>query len=257
MQIQQKHVVITGANRGIGLDFAKMCAKEGAHLHLVVRKEDSALADALGKLGALSVRTWESDLSQTGDVDKLILGLSAIPVDILFNNAGQLTGGLLENQSMDEIQSMFQVNVLSLIQLTRGMLPGMIQRGRGKIINNSSVSAVMHLPCASTYAASKAAVLAFTDCLEIELKETGVSTLVLITPGIKTRMFDEIDVKYSSHLKVPQDSISSAEYAEQIRAAILDDRKALMPKGLTAIGLGISKYLPALFKREALRRFHR
>jgi short-subunit dehydrogenase len=133
----------------------------------------------------------------------------------------------------------------------------MIRRGSGKIVNNASVSAIMHFPCASTYAASKAAVLAFTDCLEIELKETGVSTLVLITPGIKTRMFDDIDTKYSDHLEVPQDSISTEEYAQQIKAAIFDDRSALMPKGLTAIGLWVSKYLPALFKFGTLRRFHR
>ncbi len=257
MEINKKHIVITGANRGIGLAIAKICAVEGAYLHLVTRQENPGMVNELKSLGAVDVKLWMSDLSQPAQVERLLLGLREVPVDILINNAGLLTGGLIENQDMSEISAMFQVNVVSLIQLTRGLLPEMLKRGSGKIVNNASVSAVMHFPCASTYAASKAAVLAFTNCLEIELNGTGVSTLALITPGIKTRMFDEIEVKYGSNFEVPTESISAEEYAQQIKQAILLDHAVLMPKGMTAVGLGISKYLPGLFKREAKRRFHR
>lgn len=167
-------------------------------------------------------------------------------VDILFNNAGLLTGGLIESQSIDEIYSMFQVNLNALVHLTRAIIPEMVKRGRGKLINNSSVSAFMHFPCASTYAASKAAVVAFTDCIEAELNGTGVSTLCLVTPGIKTRMFDEIETKYS---------ISTEEYAIKIRSAIESDDKYLFPGGATAVGLWLARYFNPIFLAAVKKNF--
>ncbi len=180
-----------------------------------------------------------------------------VPVDILFNNAGVLTGGQLEDQSMDEIYKMFQVNVNSLVQLTHGVLPGMLSRKRGKIINNSSVSAYMHFPCASTYAASKAAVVAFTDCIRMELKDTGVTTLLLITPAIKTRMFTEMETLYSKNFVIPTESMAPSKYAQMIRDAILHDLELLEPAGFTGVGLKVAKFIKPLFEMEVSRRFKR
>lgn len=257
MEIRNKNILITGANRGIGLAIAKMCAQQGARLYLVIRQPDEALKNALVADGAAEVRLYSADLSKRANVDQLLIQLEKTQIDILINNAGLLTGGLLETQPLDEIYSMLQVNLLSLIQLTRGILPGMILRKSGKIINNASVSAIMHLPCASTYAAAKAGVMAFTNSLEAELKGTGVSTLCLITPGIKTRMFDEIAVKYGQNLAVPQDSMPPEEFAEHIRQAIQADQSYLSPTGTTAAGLAVSRYLPGLFRWAVGRRFHR
>lgn len=257
MKINNQQFLITGANRGIGLAVAKMAATEGAHLHLVVRQENLEIQDELLKLGAKSVKLYQADLTSRKEIEQLVENLRSQQIDILFNNAGLLTGGLIEEQTLDEIYSMFQVNINAVVHLTRALLPGMVQRGRGKIINNSSVSAFMHFPCASTYAASKAAVVAFTDCIEAELKNTGVSTLCLITPGIKTRMFDDIDNKYSKNFEIPTDSISPEEYAEQIKNKILSDETYFIPGGSTGAGLWISKYLPFLFRKEIQRRFRR
>lgn len=257
MEISKRHVLVTGASRGIGRAFAMMCAEDGGHLHLVLRKSDEELIRDLERAGAKSVQVWLADLSSRSSVSELLEKLKDVPVDILFNNAGQLTGGLLEAQPLDDIYQMFQVNVNSLVHLTHGLLPGMVQRKRGKIINNSSVSAYMHFPCASTYAASKAAVAAFTDCIRLELKETGVTTLLLITPGIKTRMFDEIDTLYSKNIEVPQDSISPAQYAKMIREAIINDIPVLEPSGLTGVGLRTAKYARSLFEFAVMRRFKR
>ncbi|MGE0761794.1 MAG: SDR family NAD(P)-dependent oxidoreductase [Bdellovibrionales bacterium] len=257
MKIQEQNFLITGANRGIGLAVAQMAAKERAHLHLISRSPLGSIEEELLNLGAASMTVHLADLSTRDGVEKLIHNLQGHSIDILFNNAGLLTGGLIEEQPLDEIYSMFQVNVNALIHLTRALIPGMVQRGRGKIINNASVSAFMHFPCASTYAASKAAVVAFTDCIQTELHGTGVSTLCLVTPGIKTRMFDEIDTKYSKNFEVPTQSISAKDYADQIRDKIFNDDTYLFPGGTTAMGLWISKYAPLLFRKEIQRRFKR
>lgn len=257
MKIQGSHFVITGGNRGIGYAVAKMAAKSGAHIYIAARSFDPETEEGFKSLGAASVQFLKCDLSTKEGVEKLIEKINPIPVDILFNNAGLLTGGLIEEQNLDEIYSMFQVNLNAVVQLTRAVIPGMIQRRRGKIINNSSVSAFMHFPCAATYAASKAAVMAFTDCIEAELQNTGVSTLCLITPGIKTRMFDEIEVKYSKNFEAPQDSISPETYAEKIKSAIESDKTYLMPSGATALGLWIARYLNPLFRSVVAKKFHR
>ena len=257
MKILNSKILITGSNRGIGLALAKEMAQRKAHLHLQMRSEDPHISKELLTLEASSVKIWLIYLSKRQHIDQWLPDLQKENIDILINNAGQLTGGLIENQNIDEIYSMFQVNVNALVHLTHGLLPGMLKRKKGKIVNHSSVSAIMHFPCASTYAASKAAVLAFTDCLQIELQGTGVSTLCLITPGIQTRMFNEIEKKYGDNLEVPKDSISPEDYAIQIADAIEDDLVTLNPSGATGIGLTVAKHLPWLFRRAASSRFHR
>ncbi len=257
MQIENQNFLITGANRGIGLAVSMMAARQKAKLHLVMRKPDVELEKKLKEAGAVSVKTWVADLSSREGVTTLLKNLEAERIDILFNNAGVLTGGLIEEQPLDDIYTLVQVNIASLIHLTKGLVPAMIARKSGKIINHGSVSSFMYFPCASTYAASKAAVMAFTSCLQSELKPTGVTTLCLITPGVKTRMFDEIDVKYSKNLETPKDSISTDDYALQIQAAIEDDREFLYPKGATALGLWTARHLPGMFQKAVSSRFTR
>ncbi|MGZ3769681.1 MAG: SDR family NAD(P)-dependent oxidoreductase [Bdellovibrio sp.] len=257
MEIANRHVLVTGAGRGIGKAFAKMCAEDKAHLHIVMRQSDHELVQDLEKAGAKSVSMWEADLSSREGVEALLKDLKDVPVDILFNNAGVLTGGLLEEQPIDDIYKMFQVNINAVVHLTHGILPGMLQRKRGKIINNSSVAAYMHFPAASTYAASKAAVMAFTESLRLELKDTSVNTLLLITPAVKTRMFNEIEALYSKNYQISTDSITPSKYARMIREAILHDLAVLEPGGITGVGLKVAKYIRPLFELEISRRFKR
>ena len=257
MKLKSKTVVITGANRGIGLAFAEACARQKAKLILAVRKHDPVLIDDLIKLGAESVGIIEADLVTREGVQQLAERLQAVRVDILFNNAGLLTGGLIEEQPLDDIYNMFQVNVNALVHLTRAVVPEMIRQKSGKIINHASVSAVMHFPCASTYAAGKAAVWAFTDCLQQELKGTGVSTLCLFTPGIKTRMFDKIEDLYSKNLETPKDSISPELYARKIIMAIKSDQVYLEPEGATGFAFWLAQHFRTLFARVVARRFNR
>lgn len=257
MQIKNSTILITGASGGIGFALAIEAAKRGAHLHLQGRKFAETQKSFLLNSGAPSIRFWTVDFSLREEVENFLGDLKDTPIDILINNAGQLTGGLIENQSLDEIYSMFQVNLMAVIQLTQGLLPKMLKQKKGKVVNNSSVSSVMHFPCASTYAASKAAVVAFTNCIEAELRGTGVSTLTLITPGVKTEMFDDIALKYGKNLETPKDAVSPEKYAVDVCNAIEADKRVLLPKNATRIGLILATYVPGLFNRAVATRFHR
>ena len=258
MEIKDQQILITGANRGIGRAVALMCAESKGHLHLVNRTVDPELEPLLKKAGALSVTQYQVDLGSNAALEAFLSKYGGLELDILINNSGQLTGGLLEDQNMDEIDSLLQVNVRALIRLTKAFLPGMIQRKKGKIINQASVMAYMALPCASVYAASKAAVAAFTQCLEGELSGTGVTTLLLITPGVETRMFSDIPKHYGSHFKLSFiKSLPSKEYAKRVREAILEDLTELRPPGATGMGLVLAQHAPWAFRSLAKRAFHR
>lgn len=257
MQVFHKSVLITGANRGIGLAFAEACAKEKAYLILAIRKFDTELVEKLKKMGAPTVEVVECDLVTKEGVTQLVEKIKDKRIDLLFNNAGLLTGGLLEEQPLDDIYNMFQVNVNALVHLTHAVLPRMLEQKSGKIINHASVSAVMHFPCATTYAASKAAVWAFTDCLEQEVKGTGVSTLCLFTPGIKTRMFDRIDDLYSKNFETPKDSISPEQYAREILDAVKNDQVYLEPRGATGFAFMVAQNFKSVFNWAAAKRFKR
>lgn len=258
MDIKNKSVMITGANRGIGLGLAEMFAENGAHLHLVNRTVDESIRPALEKLGASSVKISQLDLSRRQDIDQFLKSVENETIDILVNNAGQLTGGLLETQSMDEIYSLFQVNVTALVHMTRGILPGMLRRGSGKIINNSSIVGMMHFPCASTYASSKAAVVGFTQSLEAELKGTGVSTLLLFTPGIETRMFQDIPNRYGAHFELDfGKGIPPRKYAEMIKECIFHDTTTFKPSGFEGLGLRMAQHTPKLFQKVVGLKFKR
>jgi hypothetical protein len=259
MEIKGKNILITGANRGIGRAVAKKLAEDHCHMHLLVRKQDSVLEKEILDAGAASVKLWVGDLSSQSQIEKFYSEIKDTPIDILFNNAGILTGGLLEEQPIDDIYKMLQVNVNALIHLTQLFLPSMLARKKGKIINHSSVTGYMHFPCASTYAAAKSAVIAFTNSLRLELHGTGVSTLLLITPGIKTRMFDEIEVKYGKNISLTSNAaIPPQKYASMIREAILEDLPVLEP-GLNIAGVGVrlARFAKPAFDFVALKTFRR
>src|SRR5690606_7096252 len=101
-----------------------------------------------------------------------------------------------------------------------------------KIINHGSVLGVMPMPSYSVYCASKAAVIAFTHSLKQELKGTDVSTLTLVTPGVKTDLFESMESIHGQNMKLPKSAISVDRYAEMIREAIVADLDVLNPSGV-------------------------
>lgn len=257
METEGAHILITGASRGIGKAVAKRLAEDKAHLFLAIRKNDPAFVEELKNSGAKSVEVIISDLSTRAGVESLAQKITELKIDILFNNAGLLTGGLLEDQPLDDIYEMLQVNVNALIHLSKAVLPQMLKRKKGLIINHSSAVSVMNFPSASTYAASKAAVLAFTNCLRQELKNTGVKTLVLITPAVKTQMTDSIEVLYGKNFNIPKGTVSPEKYAEMIREAIIGNLESLNPSGLTGFGVRIARHIPVVFERAVAFKFRR
>jgi len=220
--------VITGASAGLGVDFARQLSAQGKQLVLVARRRDrlDALAAELA-----SARAVEMDLSEAGAADRLIADLTAHgeQVDLLVNNAGfGLTGRFAELDGPRQRQ-MIDLNCGALIELAHAVLPAMIERKQGRILNVASTAAFQPGPGMAVYFATKAFVLSFSEALHEEVKRHGV-TVSALCPGPTATEFGEVAGFGPSNLldKVAADS------ASVVRAGLagLDNGKAVIIPGL-------------------------
>ena len=237
MDLTGRTALVTGSNRGIGRAILEALAKEPLDLLLAgMRSPDKYEATPVAR--AKEVRPVRMDLSSRESIEESCteLGDALGQIDVIVNNAGLVTGGLLEEQDLDDVYAMFQVNLVAVVQLTQAVLPGMIERGSGLIVNNASISGYAYFPAASTYAASKAGVVAFTESLRRELKDTGVSTLHLVTPGVDTGMLDATEDAYGRYMDTSEwEKQDPDEWANKVLEAIRDDRTILGPGGKVAL----------------------
>jgi short-subunit dehydrogenase len=186
----RRTVLVTGASGGMGREFARIFASAGNHLVLVARRarELADLADELRDDYHVEVETIALDLSEAGSPEQLYAQLQrrAIPIDILINNAGFAARGRFCTCDVQTQIQLIQLNVTTPTTLTRLLLPEMIQRGRGRILNIASIASYLPGPMMATYFASKSFLLSFSCAIADELKDTGVSVTVLIAGPTST-----------------------------------------------------------------------
>lgn len=191
---QGKTAVVTGASSGIGVEFAKRLAERGANLVLVARRKErlQTVAKEIKAEHKINIEIVVADLSEIGAAEKLFKSLQRkkIQVDVLINNAGFGTMGEFKNSSLEKFTEEIQLNISTLVQLSRLVLPGMVERKHGVLVNVASTAAYQPVPYMAVYAATKAFVLSFTEALWGELAGSGVSALALSPGGTKTEFFE-------------------------------------------------------------------
>jgi short-subunit dehydrogenase len=182
--------IVTGASSGMGLAFARELARRGHKVLAVARRRDrlEALATEAAKQGG-SVVALTADLGTVEGVNLVVTRMTSLDmIDLLVNNAGIATSGDFQGSSLEEELGTIRLNVEAVITLTRAVLGEMLRRGRGAIINISSVVAFQPFPHFAVYGASKAFVLSFTEALAEEVKGSGVRVLALCPGAAKTEM---------------------------------------------------------------------
>jgi short-subunit dehydrogenase len=209
VKLAGSRIVITGGSRGIGADLATAVAARGARVALVARS-----VEPLEKLAAeLGGDAYPADLADSGAIDPLVARIEADgPIDVLVNNAGlDLTGALTELPAA-EIQQLLMVNLCAPILLTRAVLPGMQARGRGHIVNVSSLAGTNALPGVVPYSSSKAGLSHFTAGLRAELRGTPITTTLAEIGPVESTMME--------HLRSHEPTRRAIERLERLHLAV-------------------------------------
>ncbi|MCM3782660.1 3-ketoacyl-ACP reductase [Neobacillus mesonae] len=205
--LRGKTALITGAGRGIGRATAVYFAKEGIHVGLIARSMEN-LENVAAELKDYGVRVSiaSADVADMESVNKAVHHITNElgPIDILINNAGTSKfGGFLDLEPA-EWENIIKVNVLGVYYVTRAVLPQMIERKTGDIINISSTAGQKGAPVTSAYSASKAAVLALTESLMFEARKHNIRVSALTPSTVATDMAVELNLTDGNPEKVMQ-----------------------------------------------------
>lgn len=198
---------MTGASAGIGVAFAEVFAANGFDLILTARRIDrlETMAVDLRTRHGHVVHVVPADLAEPGAVERLCrtLGERGLMVDALVNNAGYGVPGLLTTPAWERQRDLLQVLIGAVVELTYRLLPAMIERGYGRVINVSSLAGLIPAPGGHTlYPAAKAFVMRFSEALAEETRRTGVHVTALC-PGFTVSEFHDVAGTRSSASKLP------------------------------------------------------
>jgi short-subunit dehydrogenase len=239
--------LVTGASAGLGVEFARQCAARGDELVLVARRRDrlDALAAELGG----KAHVFPLDLSERDSAISLIEALAAegLSVGTLINNAGFGQAGRFAALPLARQSEMIDLNVRTLTELCHLVLPGMLERGTGAILNVASTAAFQPGPNMAVYYATKAYVLSFTEALHHEMKDSGIKVSALC-PGPTHSEFSDVADSHSptlERMKMPAAPVVSAGLA-----GLAANEAVVIPGFKNKIGAQASRFL----SRAAMRR---
>jgi uncharacterized protein len=246
-QYADRWALVTGASSGLGAEFARLLAARGMHLVLAARRRErlEELAEELHTRHGTICDVVPVDLSESDAPAKLAdeVARRERTIELLVNNAGFAVVADIAGTDRNAVMQMLRVNVAALTELTYLLLPDMMHRGHGAIINMSSVAGFQPVAYMGAYAAAKTYVLHFSEALWAEARDAGV-TVMALCPGVtKTEFFDVAGV--SGWLK-KQRSHSPGWVARKALKALEKKRQYTVP--------GVWNYLRSLIIRIATRR---
>ena len=245
--------LVTGASSGIGVALARELARRGHALTLVARRADRLrdLADELGGEHGVRVDWLAADLADASQRDRLPAEAAerGLVVDVLVNNAGIGTRGRFHELPVAREVEVVRLNVEATVALCGAFVPGMVERGRGRVLNVASSLAFQPVPHQATYSASKAFVLTFTETLTIDLHGTGVSATALCPGPVRTDFAGLIeDSPDAFFVDVDRVAREAADGLEQ-------GRRTVIPGGVNVAGALVGRHLPRAVFLPLARRF--
>ncbi len=219
--------LITGASSGIGAEFARRLAAHGMHLVLTARRKEllEKLADELHTRHGTKTEIIIGDLTDPAEPQRLCDAIAAkgIQIELLINNAGFGWVSTVDEAEVSRMKQLVQLNIASVTELTFLLLPAMLLRGHGGIINVSSVAAFQPVAYMPVYAASKAFVLHFSEALWAECRDRGVTVTALCPGTTQTDFFDVANVpgwlkkhEFSTPEQVVKSALKALERRKQI-----------------------------------------
>jgi short-subunit dehydrogenase len=256
--LQDSCALITGASAGIGREFARQLAGRAGSLVLVARRVErlEELRDELTKRDPnLNIHLRAVDLSQTSEVEELCAWLQRenIAIDFLINNAGLGDRGAFATSEPQRIKEMLAVNMMALTLLTRALLPAMIEKKQGAILNVSSSAGFLPLGKFAVYAATKAYVTSFSEAIRTELRGSGI-TVTALCPGPVQTEFGQVAQRNSGKREKSSPGFTHVSVEEVVRAglqAIERDKPLVVPGLIMKIAMLLVRLTPMPILRLA------
>lgn len=253
MNLRGSVMLITGASSGFGAATARRCAAAGAHLALAARSAGQldGLAAAIRKSGGEAV-SLPADVTSDADVERLVEATLARfgRVDVLVNSAGFGVLNSIRTAPVSELEEMLAVNVAGAARCVQAVLPHMLARRRGQIVNIASIAGLLSTHNFAYYSASKAALLAMTRAMQLDLSGTGVRCVAICPGAARTPFFRRAAIK-----KVPRTAylipwLSDDDVARTVARAVERDAEGEIVIPRVALPLvRIANFTPALTRR--------
>lgn len=232
MQLEGRRILLTGGTGGFGTVLREELMRRGAHVISAGRDDGEDI---------------RADLANTDDVLRLCRDIAAMPIDILINNAGLQYFGRTHEQQETHLAAMAAVNLQAPLLLTRAVLPGMLSRGRGQIVNIGSALAGVPFPHFSAYCATKGALRAFSQSLRREYAGRGITITYAAPRAMKTAMSAGPVFEFLQRTRSAMDM--PAYTAGKIIRAIETDRGEITIGTAETVFTGLNALLPALIDR--------
>lgn len=197
--------LITGASSGIGMEIARLAAAEEKDLLLIARRQErlEELQRELSDRHGVSVWVLAKDLGEPNAPAEIAdwVGTQGLSVENLVNNAGYGGYGRFHEQELDRNLGMIQLNISALVALTRLLVPGMISRGGGRILNVASTAGFLPGPLQAIYYSTKAFVVSFSQAIAEELRDSGITSTVLCPGPVATEFAQAADLEGATMMK--------------------------------------------------------
>ena len=246
-------VLVTGASSGIGRELAHCFARDGHTCVLLARREDAlrTLADTLRSTYGVEASVLPADLSAPDAADAIEAELRerALSVDVLVNNAGFGTRGPFAEADAEQQVNMVRVNVTALTHLTRLLLPDMLTRSRGGVLNVASTAAFQAGPNMSVYYATKAYVLSFSEGLAEEVADRGVTVTCLAPGPTRTPFVDKAGMNDTALLRVSAPMTAEA-VARAGHDGFRNGETLVVPGWPNKIGAFLTRFAPRPLTRK-------
>jgi short-subunit dehydrogenase len=254
-QLPSGWAIVTGASSGLGREFALALTERGHPVLAVARRGDRlrALAEEVKSRDG-ELEPLVADLSTAAGIDTLLTKAGELDVGLLVNNAGLVTYGSFASLSPERERELVRLNVEAIVALTRGLLPRMLARGGGGVINVASQMAFQPMPYFATYAASKAFVLSFSEALSEELRGTGVH-ISAVAPGFVSTEFTDVAGSHEAERHFPH--LQPADVAEVALRAHAHGRTLKIAGALYAFLSIAGRFAPRFALRRAMGRILR